>query len=59
MEQDQPPLSQLLSGAAALLVGKRTVRCPEPGCRVNVRYRAVTPDEAEQLIDLATDHTRH
>ncbi|MFE3789958.1 hypothetical protein [Streptomyces goshikiensis] len=59
MSQDPPPLLELLSDAVALLAGKRTVRCPHPGCRVNVRYRAVTPDEAKHLIDLATDHTRH
>ncbi|WP_327414424.1 hypothetical protein [Streptomyces sp. NBC_01233] len=59
MNQTPPPLSELLSDAVALLTGKQTVRCPHPGCRVNVRYRAVTPDEAKQLIDLATDHARH
>ncbi|MER6392434.1 hypothetical protein ABT236_28730 [Streptomyces sp. NPDC001523] len=52
-------LSQRISDAAGLLTGKHTVRCPYPGCKVSVRYRHVTPDEAKRLIDLATDHTRH
>ncbi|MFF3426419.1 hypothetical protein [Streptomyces sp. NPDC002602] len=54
-----PPLSERISDAAALLTGKRTVRCPHAGCKVSVRYRHVTPDEAKRLIDVATDHTRH
>ncbi|MFJ7203259.1 hypothetical protein ACIQWR_06970 [Streptomyces sp. NPDC098789] len=54
-----PPLSELLSDAVALLTGKRTVRCPYPACRVSVRYRHVAPGEAMNLIDYATDHTRH
>ncbi|MFE5521264.1 hypothetical protein ACFQ9Q_26595 [Streptomyces virginiae] len=53
------PLSERVADAAALLTGTRTVRCPYPGCRVTVRCRAVTPDEAKRLTDLATDHTRH
>ncbi|KMO96984.1 hypothetical protein [Streptomyces roseus] len=53
------PLSERIADAAALLVGKRTVRCPHPGCRVSVRYRAITPEEAQRLTGLATDHTRH
>ncbi|MFE1872963.1 hypothetical protein ACFW9N_18955 [Streptomyces sp. NPDC059496] len=52
-------LSDRVSDAVALLAGKHTVRCPEPGCRVSVRYRAVTPAEAKRLTDVATDHTRH
>ncbi|WP_030717393.1 hypothetical protein [Streptomyces sp. NRRL F-2580] len=59
MDQDPAPLSELISDAIALLTGKHTVRCPHPGCNVSVRYRAVTPDEAKRLTDLATDHTRH
>ncbi|MEU7724019.1 hypothetical protein AB0B78_01990 [Streptomyces sp. NPDC040724] len=53
------PLPERVGDALALLTGARTVRCPYPGCRVSVRYRHVTPDEAERLADLATDHTRH
>ncbi|MFD7840549.1 hypothetical protein [Streptomyces sp. NPDC059761] len=53
------PLSERITDAAALLASKRTIRCPYPGCGVSVRYRAVTPDEAKRLTDLATDHTRH
>ncbi|MFJ3962046.1 hypothetical protein [Streptomyces sp. NPDC090036] len=53
------PLTGRLADAAALLVGKHTIRCPHPGCTVSIRYRAVTPDEAKRLTDLATDHTRH
>ncbi|THA55748.1 hypothetical protein [Streptomyces sp. A1136] len=59
MDQQPEPLADRVSDAVALLVGKHTVRCPQPGCRVSVRYRAVTPDEAKRLTDLATDHTRH
>ncbi|MEU4355697.1 hypothetical protein [Streptomyces virginiae] len=53
------PLPERVGDAVALLTGTRTVRCPQPGCRVSVRYRHVAPDEAKRLIDLATDHTRH
>ncbi|KPI00249.1 hypothetical protein OV450_5167 [Actinobacteria bacterium OV450] len=56
---DRSPLSERVSDAVALLAGKRTIRCPQPGCRVNIRYRAVTPAEAKRLTDLATDHARH
>ncbi|MFI1455263.1 hypothetical protein [Streptomyces roseus] len=56
---DQSPLRERVSDAVALLAGKRTIRCPDPGCRVSVRYRHVAPDEAKRLTDLATDHTRH
>ncbi|MFF1338143.1 hypothetical protein ACFVYT_09550 [Streptomyces sp. NPDC058290] len=56
---DQSPLSERVSDAVALLIGKRTIRCPQPGCRVSVRYGHVTPDEAGRLTDIATDHTRH
>ncbi|MFF4493401.1 hypothetical protein [Streptomyces sp. NPDC001546] len=59
MDHTPQSLTELISDAVALLTGKRTVRCPHPGCRVNIRYRAVTPDEAKRLTDLATDHTRH
>ncbi|MFG2391306.1 hypothetical protein ACGFYF_20690 [Streptomyces lavendulae] len=59
MDRSIPPLADRIHDALALLAGQRTVRCPEPGCRVSVRYRAVTPDEAKHLTDLATDHTRH
>ncbi|MFE2552235.1 hypothetical protein ACFXGI_27285 [Streptomyces sp. NPDC059355] len=52
-------MSERITDAAALLAGKRTVRCPYPGCGVSVRYRHVTPDEAKRLTDLATDHSRH
>lgn len=52
-------LSERVFDAVALLTGKHTVRCPYPGCRASVRYRAITPDEAKRLTDLATDHTRH
>ncbi|MEW2417950.1 hypothetical protein AB0953_30190 [Streptomyces sp. NPDC046866] len=48
-----------IGDAAALLLGKHTVRCPQPGCTVRIRYRAMTPEDAERLIALATDHTRH
>ncbi|MFE5770919.1 hypothetical protein ACFQ7O_21440 [Streptomyces sp. NPDC056485] len=53
------PLPERVTDALALLTGQRIVRCPYPGCRVSVRYRHVTPDEAKRLIDLATDHARH
>ncbi|MET9886052.1 hypothetical protein ABZZ20_23515 [Streptomyces sp. NPDC006430] len=56
---DQSPLGERVSDAIALLVGKRTIRCPHPGCRVSVRYSHVTPDEARRLTGIATDHTRH
>ncbi|KOY56336.1 hypothetical protein [Streptomyces sp. XY332] len=59
MNQHPQPLAELVSDAVALLAGKRTIRCPHPGCRVSVRYRHVAPDEAKRLTDLATDHTRH
>ncbi|MER5484023.1 hypothetical protein ABT024_12515 [Streptomyces sp. NPDC002812] len=59
MNQDPPPLLEAISDALALLNGKRTIRCPHPGCRIHIRYRHVTPDEAKSLIDVATDHTRH
>ncbi|MET9568832.1 hypothetical protein ABZY34_06795 [Streptomyces virginiae] len=59
MDQQTAPLGYRVSDAVALLAGKHTVRCPQPGCRVSVRYRAVTPDEAKRLTDLATDHDRH
>ncbi|MET9841988.1 hypothetical protein ABZZ01_30010 [Streptomyces virginiae] len=53
------PLAERVGDAFALLTGTYTVRCPHPGCRVSVRYRQVTPDEAKRLTDLATNHTRH
>ncbi|MFD3940060.1 hypothetical protein ACFWSF_35375 [Streptomyces sp. NPDC058611] len=59
MDHQPEPLGDRVADAVALLVGKRTVRCPEPGCRVSIRYRAVTPAEAKRLTDVATDHTRH
>ncbi|KJY45166.1 hypothetical protein VR46_16345 [Streptomyces sp. NRRL S-444] len=59
MNQHPRPLAERVSDAVALLAGKRTIRCPHPGCRVSVRYRHVAPDEAKRLTDLATDHTRH
>ncbi|MFG2992779.1 hypothetical protein ACGFZK_26375 [Streptomyces sp. NPDC048257] len=59
MDQKPESLSGRISDAVALLAGKHTVRCPEPGCRVSVRYRAVTLAEAKRLTDVATDHTRH
>ncbi|MFD3544689.1 hypothetical protein ACFWUW_03560 [Streptomyces sp. NPDC058655] len=58
-QPEPPPLADRLSDAVALLAGTRTVRCPEPGCRVSIRYRAVTPAEAKRLTDVATDHNRH
>ncbi|MFF4327247.1 hypothetical protein ACFYZT_12060 [Streptomyces sp. NPDC001591] len=48
-----------IADALALLTGRHTVRCPQPGCRVSVRYRAVSCGEAKRLTDLAPDHTRH
>ncbi|MFJ3858876.1 hypothetical protein ACIPRL_21830 [Streptomyces sp. NPDC090085] len=57
---NQPePLAERVGDALALLTGMRTVRCPHPGCRVSVRYRHVTPDEAKRLTDYAADHARH
>ncbi|MFD9371425.1 hypothetical protein ACFWA6_27515 [Streptomyces sp. NPDC060020] len=56
---NQAPLSERIADAIALIASKRTVRCPEPGCTVSVRYRHVVPDEAKRLTDLAVDHTRH
>ncbi|MFD8010686.1 hypothetical protein [Streptomyces sp. NPDC058955] len=53
------PLPGRIADAAALLMGKHTVRCPQPDCTVRIRYRDVTPAEAKRLTDLATDHTRH
>ncbi|MGW2677165.1 hypothetical protein [Streptomyces sp. NPDC001436] len=52
-------LPERVTDALALLTGMRTVRCLHPGCRVSIRYRHVTPNEAKRLTDLATDHTRH
>lgn len=44
------PVSVYLSDPAALMIsGMRTLRCPEPGCPVRIRYRAVEPGEEEQL----------
>ncbi|MEU8833503.1 hypothetical protein [Streptomyces sp900116325] len=48
-----------VSDAIAHLTGRRTLRCPAPGCTLRIRYRAVTPDEAGRLAALAHDHTRH
>ncbi|MET8126121.1 hypothetical protein [Streptomyces sp. NPDC005231] len=48
-----------VSDAIARLTGRRTLRCPAPGCTLRIRYRAVTPDEARRLAALAHDHTRH
>ncbi|MEU7551077.1 hypothetical protein AB0B01_01740 [Streptomyces sp. NPDC044571] len=59
MKQNPLPLADRVSDAVALITGKHTVRCPLPGCRVSIRYRAVTPDEAKRLTALASDHTRH
>ncbi|MEU4953936.1 hypothetical protein [Streptomyces lavendulae] len=56
---NQSPLSERVSDAVALLTGKRTIRCPYPGCHVSVRYGHVTPDEARRLTGIATDHSRH
>ncbi|MCX5147927.1 hypothetical protein OHB36_14305 [Streptomyces sp. NBC_00320] len=53
------PLSERITDAAALLAGKRTIRCPHPECGVRIRYHAVTPDEAKRLTSLAIDHARH
>lgn len=55
----QQPLSERSVDVLARLVGQRTVRCPHPGCGVRIRYRNVSPDEAEQLTAMASDHTRH
>ncbi|MET9108172.1 hypothetical protein [Streptomyces zhihengii] len=52
-------LRNRISDALALLNGARTLRCPFPACTVRIRYRAVTPAEAERLTALAADHTRH
>ncbi|GLW00295.1 hypothetical protein [Streptomyces lavendulae] len=59
MDRSALPLADRIHDALALLTGQRTVRCPEPGCTVRIRYRAVTADEAKRLTDLAIDHTRH
>ncbi|MFF3859189.1 hypothetical protein [Streptomyces sp. NPDC002209] len=59
MDRTTLPLRERITDAAALLAGKRTIRCPHPECHVSIRYRAVTPDEAKRLTGLATDHTRH
>ncbi|MFD8633548.1 hypothetical protein [Streptomyces sp. NPDC059533] len=59
MEQHSLPLADRVADTVALITGKRTVRCPRPGCRVSIRYRGVTPAEAKRLTDFATDHTRH
>ncbi|MEU4951297.1 hypothetical protein [Streptomyces lavendulae] len=59
MDRPTLPLADRIYDALALLTGRRTVRCPEPGCQVSVRYRAVTPAEAKRLTELAIDHTRH
>ncbi|MEV4189942.1 hypothetical protein [Streptomyces toxytricini] len=52
-------LPDRLADAAALLLGRRTVRCPHPGCPVRIRHRGITTEEAKRLTTLATDHTRH
>lgn len=59
MDRQPETLTDRVTDAVALLAGKRSVRCPEPGCRVSIRYRAVTPAEAKRLTEVATDHTRH
>lgn len=53
------PLPERVADALALLTGTHVARCPHPGCRVSIRFRHVTPDEAKRLSDLATDHTCH
>ncbi|MFJ3637961.1 hypothetical protein [Streptomyces sp. NPDC090112] len=53
------PLVERVNDALALITGTHTIRCPYPGCRVSVRYRRVTPDEAKRLTGLATAHTHH
>ncbi|MGW2679329.1 hypothetical protein [Streptomyces sp. NPDC001436] len=53
------PLSDRIADAFALLAGRHTIRCPQPGCTVRIRYSTVTADEAKRLTELATDHTRH
>lgn len=59
MDHQPEPLAYRVADAVALLAGKRTVRCPQPGCPVSIRYRAVTPAEAKRLTEAATDHTHH
>ncbi|MEW2487383.1 hypothetical protein [Streptomyces sp. NPDC048411] len=56
---DRSMYAEQVSDAIARLTGKRTLRCPAPGCTVRIRYRHVTPDEAGRLVTLAHDHTRH
>ncbi|MFE7356195.1 hypothetical protein ACFU8Q_24125 [Streptomyces sp. NPDC057543] len=56
---DRKPYAGQASDASARLTGKRTLRCPVPGCTLRIRYRAVSPDEASRLATLAHDHTRH
>ncbi|MET7856057.1 hypothetical protein ABZS81_02250 [Streptomyces sp. NPDC005318] len=56
---DGTTYKEQVSDAIARLTGKRTPRCPVPGCTLRIRYRAVTPDEARRLVALAHDHTRH
>ncbi|WP_405699910.1 hypothetical protein OG209_16800 [Streptomyces sp. NBC_01383] len=53
------PYTDQASDAIARLTGMRTLRCPAPGCTLRIRYRAVSPDEADRLAALAHDHTRH
>jgi hypothetical protein len=48
-----------LTDSAARLAGMHTLRCPDPGCTVRIRFRAVTQAEISLLTALANDHTRH
>ncbi len=55
-----PSPSAFLADAIALaLRGMRTYRCTQSGCTVRIRFRAVSPEEEQRLIALATDHSRH
>ncbi|WP_406325698.1 hypothetical protein OG784_12025 [Streptomyces sp. NBC_01617] len=56
---DRKAHADQVSDVIARLAGRRTLRCPTPGCTLRIRYRAVTPDEARRLAALAHDHTRH
>jgi hypothetical protein len=48
-----------LTDTAARLAGMHTLRCPDPGCTVRIRFRAITQQEITWLTALANDHTRH
>ncbi|WP_328740099.1 hypothetical protein OHA91_25830 [Streptomyces erythrochromogenes] len=59
MNRSKLPLADRIRDALRLVAGRHTVRCPYPGCFIQIRYGFVTPDEAKRLTALAVDHAHH